>query len=95
MEELLIFYRNIGDGAAFDTQGVTGSDYNNAIALLGNVDEYKYNVISAPGLINAVHSTQTTALINNTLNRGDAIAVLDLVKYGSSVASVFSSSSFI
>ena len=82
------FYRNIGDGAAFDTQGVTGSDYNNAIALLGNVDEYKYNVISAPGLINAVHSTQTTALINNTLNRGDAIAVLDLVKYGSSVASV-------
>ena len=82
------FYRNIGDGAAFDTQGVTGSDYTNAIALLGNVDEYKYNVISAPGLINAVHSTQTTALINNTLNRGDAIAVLDLVKYGSSVASV-------
>ena len=82
------FYRNIGDGADFDTQGVTGSDYNNAIALLGNVDEYKYNVISAPGLINAVHATQTTALINNTLNRGDAIAVLDLVKYGSSVASV-------
>ncbi len=82
------FYDKIGDGAAFDTQGLTGSDYNNAIALLGNVDEYQYNVISAPGLINAVHATQTTSLINNSIQRGDNIAVLDLVKYGSSIASV-------
>ncbi len=82
------FYGNIGDGAAFDTQGLTGSNYDNAIALLGNVDEYKYNVISAPGLLNATHATQTTALINNSIQRGDNIAVLDLVKYGSSIASV-------
>ena len=82
------FYNNIGDGAAFDTQGLTGSNYDNAIALLGNVDEYQYNVISAPGLLNATHATQTTALINNSINRGDNIAVLDLVKYGSSIASV-------
>ena len=82
------FYGNIGDGAAFDTQGLTGSNYTNAIALLGNVDEYQYNVISAPGLLNATHATQTTALLSNTIQRGDAIAVLDLVKYGSSIASV-------
>jgi len=82
------FYGDIGNGAAFDTQGLTGSNYDNAIALLGNVDEYQYNVISAPGLINAVHATQTTALVNNSLNRGDNVAVVDLVKYGSSVASV-------
>jgi len=82
------FYGNIGDGAAFDTQGLTGSNYNNAIALLGNVDEYKYNVISAPGLLNATHATQTTNILSNTIQRGDAIAVLDLVKYGSSIASV-------
>jgi hypothetical protein len=82
------FYGDIGNGAAWDTQGLTGSNYDNAIALLGNVDEYQYNVISAPGLINAVHATQTTALVNNSLNRGDNVAVVDLVKYGSSVASV-------
>ena len=82
------FYGDIGNGAAFDTQGLTGSNYDNAIALLGNIDEYQYNVISAPGLLNATHATQTTALINNSINRGDNIAVLDLVKYGSSVASV-------
>ena len=82
------FYGNIGDGAAFDTQGLTGSNYDNAIALLGNVDEYQYNVISAPGLLNATHATQTTNILSNTIQRGDAIAVLDLVKYGSSIASV-------
>ena len=82
------FYGNIGDGAAFDTQGLTGSNYDNAIALLGNVDEYQYNVISAPGLLNATHATQTAALLSNTIQRGDAIAVLDLVKYGSSISSV-------
>ena len=82
------FYGNIGDGAAFDTQGLTGSNYTNAIALLGNIDEYQYNVISAPGLLNATHATQTTALLSNTIQRGDAIAVLDLVKYGSSISSV-------
>ena len=81
-------YGNIGDGAAFDTQGLTGSNYDNAIALLGNVDEYKYNVISAPGLLNATHATQTTNILSNTIQRGDAIAVLDLVKYGSSISSV-------
>jgi len=82
------FYGNIGDGAAFDTQGLTGSNYDNAIALLGNVDEYQYNVISAPGLLNATHATQTTNILSNTIQRGDAIAVLDLVKYGSSISSV-------
>jgi len=82
------FYGNIGNGAAFDTQGLTGSNYDNAIALLGNVDEYQYNVISTPGLLNATHATQLTNVLSNTIQRGDAIAVLDLVKYGSSIASV-------
>mgnify|MGYP001257544862 FL=1 len=84
------FYDKIGEGSAFDTQGLTGSSYDNAIALLGNVDEYKYNVISAPGIINSVHATQATNILSNTIQRGDAIAVLDLVQYGSSVSAVSS-----
>tara|TARA_R110000803_G_scaffold57467_1_gene115399 strand:+ start:1010 stop:3376 length:2367 start_codon:yes stop_codon:yes gene_type:complete len=82
------FYRTIGQGAGFDTQGLTGSNYDNAIALLGNVDEYKYNVISTPGLLNATHASQVTSLVNNSINRGDNISVVDLVQYGSTVASV-------
>jgi hypothetical protein len=79
------FYNNIN---GTDSQGLTGANYSNAIALLSNVDEYKYNVISIPGLLASTHSTQTTALVNNTIGRGDAIAIVDLVAYNSQVNTV-------
>ena len=84
------FYDTIN---AADTQGLTGSDYNNAIALLSNVDEYKYNVISVPGLTAQHHSTQITRIVNNTIGRGDAIAIIDLVAYGSQISSVITRAS--
>ena len=79
------FYNNVN---ATDSQGLTGANYNNAIALLSNVDEYKYNVISIPGLLASTHATQTTALVNNTIGRGDSIAIIDLVAYNSQVNTV-------
>jgi len=78
------FYHNIGT----DNQGLTGSDYNNVISLLANTDEYKYNVISAPGLTQQHQASQVNALVNNTIARGDAIAVIDLRGYGSQVNQV-------
>ena len=48
---------------------------------MSNVDEYKYNVIAVPGLLNSEHSTQITSIVNNTIARGDSISVIDLVKY--------------
>lgn len=81
------FYNSISDT---DVQGLAGSDYANAIALLSNTDEYKYNVISAPGLINnyASHATQITSLVNNSISRGDCISIIDLVGYGAQVNAV-------
>jgi hypothetical protein len=84
------FYNNVN---ATDSQGLSGSNYNNAIALLSNVDEYKYNVISIPGLLASTHATQTTALVNNTIGRGDAIAIIDLVGYNSQVNAVINQAS--
>jgi hypothetical protein len=84
------FYESIN---ATDSQGLSGSNYNNAIALLSNVDEYKYNVISIPGLLASTHATQTTALVNNTIGRGDAIAIIDLVGYNSQVNAVINQAS--
>jgi hypothetical protein len=78
------FYHNIGA----DIQGLTGSDYNKVISLLANTDEYKYNVISAPGLTQQHQASQVNALVNNTIARGDAIAVIDLRGYGSQVNQV-------
>ena len=70
-----------------NSQGLVASDYTDALALLANKDEFQYNVISLPGMINAAagHTAAITTLITNTQNRGDAIAVIDPVLYGSTV----------
>ena len=75
-------YHNI---SSTNTQGLAASDYDNVITLLGNADDYQFNVISAPGLVNALHGTQVDNLISLVESRGDSIAVVDLVEYGSNV----------
>ena len=77
-------YNNIGSG----TQGLAGSDYNDVITLLENKDDYKFNIISVPGLINSEHGTQIDSVISLAETRGDCIAVVDLVGYGSTVSTV-------
>jgi phage tail sheath protein FI len=72
------------------TQGLVATDYDDAINLLANKDEYQFNVISTPGLNNADHATQVGRLIEVVENRGDAIAVVDLVRYGSTITTVTS-----
>ena len=79
------FYQNIN---STDTQGLLGQDYNNAIALLLNKDDYQYNVISAPGLSVQNNNTQITSIINNSISRGDNIAVIDLVGYNQQLNTV-------
>jgi len=79
------WYQNIN---STNTQGVVGADYANAIALLANTDNYQYNVISAPGIYYQDYSTQCTSLINNTITRGDAIYVMDLVRYNQAIGTV-------
>jgi phage tail sheath protein FI len=79
------FYQNINN---IDAQGLVGSDYNNAIALLASQDDYQYNVISVPGLTNQDHAAQITSVMNNSISRGDNIAVVDLVRYNSQINAV-------
>ena len=84
-------YNNNIDVASTNTQGLTGSDYTNMLNLLGNVDDYKYNVLLTPGLFSStldLGSSQVTTAINNTMNRGDAIYVVDLVPFSSSINDV-------
>ena len=53
---------------------------------MANQDEYVYNVISVPGLTKDNATTQISNLINTVQTRGDAVAVIDLVSYGSSTS---------
>jgi phage tail sheath protein FI len=78
-------YQNIN--ASF-TQGLEGDSYNDAINLHANKDDFRFNVISTPGLYYEGYSTQVNNLISVCENRGDAIAVVDLVAYNSTITNV-------
>lgn len=74
-------------------QGLKAADYNTAISLLGNKDEYRFNVITAPGLTSQDSSAQVTSLVNLAIARTDCLAVVDLVRYGSTTANVIEKAS--
>lgn len=75
-----------------DIQGVVGASYSTAINLLSNKDEYVFNIISAPGLINQNSTAGANSVISSIISlaesRGDCIAVVDLVQTGSQVSTV-------
>jgi phage tail sheath protein FI len=58
--------------------------------LLANADEYQYNVISMPGLNRVSAATQISSVVSNAQDRGDNIAVVDMVPYGTALTSVTS-----
>ena len=78
------FYDNIDNT---DTQGLTAGNYDTAITLMKNKDTYKYNVLFTPGLMNSLssHTSKITSIINNTIERGDALYVLDTTDYSGTI----------
>ena len=85
------YYQDINNT---DSQGMGATEmgsgvglYTTAFNLLANRDDYRYNIITAPGLVytNANHATPLNSMISNTQGRGDAIAIMDLENYGSTI----------
>lgn len=81
------------DTAQFNIQGLLRSNYNVALSLLGNKDAYKFNVIYAPGLTSQNAPSQITSMLSLAQDRGDNIAVIDLVGYNQNVSTVTSEAS--
>jgi hypothetical protein len=69
-------------------QGVYGPDYNTAISILGNKDQYDFNVVYAPGLTSKNANSQVNNLLQLASTRGDNIAVVDLVGYQQNIGTV-------
>ena len=80
------FFKDIVSGT--NVQGLTSSDYTKAINLLSNKDEFQFNIISAPGIIGENNSAVVDKIIALAEERGDCIAVVDLVNYETSVGDV-------
>ena len=76
------FNQNIN---ASNSQGLEGDNYTTALNLLANPDEFQYNLISLPGLYQADYASQISSLVNTSQYRGDSIAIIDGVRYGSSI----------
>jgi hypothetical protein len=83
------FYHTIDNN---DTQGLISDNYNNMISLLANTDDYKFNILMTPGLVDAFpsHTGKISTLITNTQDRGDNIYIIDPVGYGTSLPAVVS-----
>jgi len=69
-------------------QGIHPADYAVGINLLENNDEYDFNVIYAPGLTSKNAPSAVSDIVLLAQNRGDAIAVVDMVGYGSQISPV-------
>lgn len=77
------FYENIDSTSS---QGLTGNDYTESISLLSNQDQYRYNLIIAPGLTKEDHSSAVSQMIDSSQQRGDSLAIVDLRNWGSTIS---------
>ena len=82
------FYENIGDKSQGfdpmeDNQGKTA--YTKALNLLSNNDEYDFNLLLLPGLLQSEHSTVIDKAITTCEDRGDCFVIVDPVAYGQNV----------
>ena len=79
------FYENV---ATADIQGLTAADYTTAVSLMANKDEYQFNSITTPGVTSQNGASIVSSVANNSVNRGDSIAIVDLVNYQANVGTV-------
>ena len=66
--------------------GLSNGDYTTSIALLNNVDEFKFNIITTPGIYATSGNSVITSLTNLAVNRGDCIAIVDMSNLGDNIA---------
>ena len=83
----------VANTAANNVQGLVDTDYAIAINLLQNKDEYQFNIVTAPGLNSLNAPASTAGLVSLASDRGDNIAVIDMVGYNSNVTSVIAQAS--
>ena len=84
------YFENITNSSI---QGLSANDYTSSISLIAHKDAYKYNLLTAPGLIAdstnyPLHTNAVNLLLNTVQDRGDSMTILDLVGYGSNITPV-------
>jgi hypothetical protein len=75
------------------TQGLVESDYNIALNLLSNPDEYDFELLITPGLVKQLHSNAVSGFVSLAEFRGDCFYITDLVRYGATIGTPLSQAS--
>ena len=75
-------------GSNCGVYGLSNSDYASSITLLGNTDEFKFNIITTPGITATTGNSVITSMTNMAESRGDCIAIVDMSAFGNNVATV-------
>jgi phage tail sheath protein FI len=83
------YYQNVSGST--NLQGITANNYTASIALMANQDDYRYNVLVAPGLTIEDNASQVALLVNTVQGRGDAIAVVDSATYSAPLSTATNS----
>lgn len=91
--EVANYFEGIGLGSNNNTEGLSApggdaSDYNEAVALLENTEEFNFDVLLTPGLNQADHAITVGKFIDLVEKRGDAIYVTDLTGHGDALSTV-------
>ena len=73
--------------AGVNIQGLKTSDYDDAINILTNKEEFKFKTLIVPGLNQQYHGTDINTIISNTETRGDSLFLVDPVAYGTTTLS--------
>ena len=71
-----------------DATGGNAQDFNEAISLLANTEEFNFDVLLTPGLNQADHTITVGKFIDLVEERGDAIYVVDLTGHGDALSTV-------
>ena len=81
------YYENITNT---NTQGLAATDYTQTINLLSNKDEYQFKYITMPGLIRdfASHASTVNSLVTMCRERGDTMAIVDMLDYNANLSEV-------
>jgi hypothetical protein len=88
MFEAIPTSNSVSGTVATNIQGVFASDYATAINLLTNKESYAINVLYAPGLTSQNANTTINSIVSLAQDRGDCIAVVDMVAYGQNISTV-------
>jgi len=88
---------SFGGGAGINcaVYGLSNDNYTSSISLLNNKDEFKFNIITTPGVTATAGNAVITSLTNLAVNRGDCIAIVDMSALGDSVNTVISNATTI